>query len=101
MDLDFAMMKAYPNAYGVERSVPDDSTFKAVLGKKHHQPEQYDAGEQQLFATYHSRFKLSSKPAAHIAALAALSDDELLANLPPSLSRLADLVIAALEEIPE
>lgn len=33
MDLDFAMLLAYPDAYGVVREKPDESTIKAVLGK--------------------------------------------------------------------
>jgi hypothetical protein len=101
MDLDFAMISCYPAAYKVERAVSDEATLKAVLGKKRHEPEQYSDEEQELFTSYHSKFKLSSKPAAHIAALAELSDDDLLENLPPSLSRLADAVIAALEGLPE
>ncbi|HCH0638882.1 TPA: AAA family ATPase, partial [Pseudomonas aeruginosa] len=32
MDLDFAMLLAYPDAYGVVREKPDESTIKAVLG---------------------------------------------------------------------
>ena len=62
---------------------------------------QYSPAEQKLFSTYHQRFKLGSKPAAHIEALAQLTDAELLANMPASLSRLADAVITKLEELPE
>jgi len=101
MDLDFAMISAYPDAYSVEQSDPDETTLKAVLGKSHHNPAQYTAAEQLLFGTYHSKFKLGSKPAAHISALAKLTDEELLDNLPPSLNRMADAIIAALEDIPE
>ena len=101
MDLDFAMLLAFPEAYGVEEDVPDDSTIKAVLGKSHHDASQYSPEEQKLFNTYHQRFKLGSKPAAHIDALAQLTDAELLANMPASLSRLADAVIAKLAELPE
>jgi len=101
MDLDFSMLLAYPEAYGVEKEKPDESTIKAVLGKKHHDVSQYSDEEQQLFGTYHSRFKLGSKPAAHIEALAKLSDADLLANMPESLGRLADMVIAKLAELPE
>ncbi|MBW5414762.1 MULTISPECIES: ATP-dependent endonuclease [Pseudomonas] len=101
LDLDFSMMKAYPKAYGVDPAAPDEATLKAVLGKKRHQPEQYNTEEQELFASYHSKFKLGSKPAAHIAALAELTPEDLLATLPDSLNRLADAVIAALEELPE
>ena len=101
MDLDFAMLLAYPAAYGVEREWPDESTIKAVLGKKHHDADQYNKDEKKLFNTYHQRFKLGSKPAAHIDALAQLTDEELLAGMPASLSRLADTVIAKLAELPE
>ena len=101
MDLDFAMISAYPDAYSVEQSAPDETTLKAVLGKSHHNPAQYTAAEQLLFGTYHSKFKLGSKPAAHISALAKLTDEELLKSLPSSLDRLADAIIAALEDIPE
>lgn len=101
MDLDFAMLLSYPDAYGVERDKPDDSTIVAVLGKSHHDPSQYSEDEQELFATYHQSFKLGSKPAAHIDALAKLSDVELFANMPESLGRLADAVIAKLAELPE
>jgi hypothetical protein len=101
MDLDFSMLLAYPKAYGVSRSPPDESTLKAVLGKSHYNAGQYDANEQELFGIYHSKFKLGSKPAAHISALAKLTDEDLLKSLPPSLDRLADAIIAALEDIPE
>jgi len=101
MDLDFAMISAYPDAYAVDRNAPDESTLKAVLGKSHHNAAQYTPAEQQLFGTYHSKFKLGSKPAAHISALAKLTDEDLLKSLPPSLDRLADAIIAALEDIPE
>ncbi|MFB2828133.1 ATP-dependent endonuclease [Aeromonas jandaei] len=101
MDLDFTMLLSFPEAYGVEEDEPDESTIKAVLGKSHHDATQYSKNEQKLFNTYHQRFKLGSKPAAHIDALAQLTDEELLADMPASLSRLADAVIAKLEEWPE
>lgn len=101
MDLDFAMLLAFPEAYGVEEDMPDDATIKAVLGKHHHDESQYSTEEKKLFNTYHQRFKLGSKPAAHIDALAQLTDAALLANMPASLSRLADAVIAKLAELPE
>lgn len=101
MDLDFAMLRAYPDAYGVKEEDPEEATIKAVLGKSHHDASQYSEDEQKLFSTYHQRFKLGSKPAAHIDALAQLTDEELLANMPASLSRLADAVIAKLAELPE
>lgn len=101
MDLDFAMLLSFPEAYRAEEEEPDDSTIKAVLGKSHHDASQYSPAEQKLFSTYHQRFKLGSKPAAHIEALAQLTDAELLEHMPASLSRLADTVIAKLAELPE
>lgn len=101
MDLDFAMLLAYPDAYNVEEEVPDAGAIKAVLGKNHHDSSQYSEDELKLFGTYHRRFKLGSKPAAHISALAQLNDQALLEDMPASLSRLADAVIAKLAELPE
>lgn len=101
LDLDFAMLLAFPEAYGVERDEPDESTIKAVLGKSHHDASQYSKDEQKLFNTYHQRFKLGSKPAAHLDALAQLTDEELLADMPASLSRLADAIITKLADLPE
>lgn len=101
MDLDYSMLFAYPEAYGATKEKPDEATINAVLGEKHHDASQYSDDEQQLFATYHHRFKLSSKPAAHLDALSKLSDESLLKTIPKSLARLADAVIAKLEELPE
>lgn len=101
LDLDFAMLLSYPDAYGVEKEQSDESIIKAVLGISHFDSNQYSEDESKLFSTYHRSFKLGSKPAAHIDALAKLSDAELLANIPPSLGRLADAVIIKLSEIPE
>lgn len=101
MDLDFAMLLAYPGAYGVEKETPDDSTIKAVLGKSHNDASQYSSDELKVFETYHQRFKLGSKPAAHIEALAQLCDEDLLEYMPESLGRLADAVITKLAELPE
>jgi len=101
MDLDFAMLLAYPDAYSAEEELPDAGAIKAVLGKSHHGSSQYSEDELKLFGTYHQRFKLGSKPAAHISALAQLSDKDLLEEMPGSLSRLADAIIAKLAELPE
>ncbi|WP_031280134.1 ATP-dependent nuclease [Pantoea dispersa] len=101
MDLDFSMLLAYPEAYDVDEEEPDDATIKAVLGKSHYDPSQYNEDELALFNTYHQRFKLGSKPAAHIEALTNLDDADLLARMPDSLDRLAEAVIAKLTELPE
>ncbi len=104
MDLDFAMLKSYPEAYKVEEAdqdLPDESKIKAVLGDSHHDASQYTEEERKLFIAYHKLFKLGSKPAAHINGLSRLTDDDLLAAMPPSLERLADAVIAKLAELYE
>lgn len=101
MDLDFSMLLAYPDKYDAEEEAPSESTVKAVLGDSHHDSAQYRRNELKLFSTYHKRFKLGSKPAAHIDALAKLSDEDLLANIPESLGRLAEAVAARLAELPE
>lgn len=103
MDLDFSMLKAFPNKFEITDmdTLPDQDLIKSVLGKKHHNPEQYTEEERKLFASYHKLFKLGSKPVNHIQALANLTDEELLNNMPESLSRLADAVKTKLSEIPE
>ena len=101
MDLDFSMLLAFPDAYGVQHETSDDSTIKSVLGKSHHNSSQYKEDELNIFGTYHKLFKLGSKPASHINALSQLTDESLLANMPDSYERLADKVINKLEELPE
>ncbi len=104
LDLDFVMLLKAPNAYGVtetERQAPDQETVVSVLGKKHHGVEQYIAAHQSLFGPYHERFKLGSKPAAHLGALASLSDEDLKTKTPVRISRLIDSVEKMLSELPE
>lgn len=104
LDLDFSMLMRFESAYGrstADRILPNQDTIKAVLGASYHGVEQYTPDERRLFITYHKRFKLGSKPAAHLNALSKLTDAELLAKMPPSLSRLADAVINRLKELPE
>lgn len=101
LDLDFAMLVAFPQAYRAEAIPATAKNHTSVLGENHFNPEQYDEQEQSWFAAYHKLFKLSSKPAAHLDALGRLTDEQLLASLPKALDRLADRVIAKLEESPE
>lgn len=98
MDLDFSMLKAYPDAYCVERETPDDDLKIAVLGKSHHDSSQYTKDELELFSTYQKYFKLGSKPAAHLSGLSKLSDEQLIANMPAAYVRLANAIKARLEE---
>ncbi|MCG7871838.1 MAG: AAA family ATPase [Candidatus Thiodiazotropha lotti] len=101
LDLDFSMLISYPDAYGVVAEDAEEATLKAVLGKSHYNSDQYSEDERKFFNSYHKLFKLGSKPAAHIEALSRLDDEALLASMPASLARLADAVLARLEELPE
>ncbi|MFT6906648.1 MAG: putative ATP-dependent endonuclease of OLD family [Oleiphilaceae bacterium] len=104
MDIDFAMLSSFPGAFDLNEAdqiSPIDSKIKAVLGDRCHGVDQYTEDQKKLFVTYHKRFKLSSKPATHINALSNLTDTELLAGMPPSLSRLADYVSVKLVQLPE
>lgn len=101
LDLDFAMLVAFPEAYRAEAIPATAKNHTSVLGENHFNPGQYSEEEQSWFAAYHKLFKLSSKPAAHLEALGRLTDEQLLASLPEALDRLADRVIAKLVEAPE
>lgn len=106
LDLDLMMIEAFPDAYDVdalfELSLPDADAAGAVLGKRHDGfGDQYTPGQQQLFDAYHDRFKIGSKPAKHVEALAALDDAALIAGMPAVLGRLIDEVASKLEALPE
>lgn len=104
LDLDFALLRQFSDAYGVqdeELADPDDETIAAVLGKSHGDAAQYSEEEQLNFDAYHQRFKLGSKPAAHLEAMAQLDDAALNADMPDSIDRLLDMVKAKLAELPE
>ena len=98
------MLRRYGEAYGLmdtELTAPEPSTLTAVLGKNRHGVKQYSEEHQKHFAAYHKRFKLGSKPVAHIEAMAELDDDELIDNLPPRIARLIEAIEARLKGLPE
>lgn len=98
------MLRRFGEAYGLteaELASPEPSTLTAVLGKKRHGVEQYNDERQKHFAAYHKRFKLGSKPAAHLAALAELDDDALIDRMPQRIARLIEAVEKRLKELPE
>lgn len=101
LDLDFSMLKAFPEAYKVEKEIPDEKTIKSVLGKSHFDSNQYSVEELELFDTYHSHFKVGSKPAAHIEGLSNITDEDLKSNMPKTYINLALKVKEILESIPE
>lgn len=110
VDLDLMMLAAYPDAYGVELTEPgesaepdepDEQTIVAVLGKSHANEDRLPEDILALFDDYHDMFDLGSKPAAHLAALAGLSDEQLVRDLPAVLDRLVAYVSANLASLPE
>lgn len=101
LDLDLMMLEAYPDAYEVEQSTPDESTIVAVLGKSHVNEDRLGDDLLDLFDDYHAKFDLASKPATHLAALSRLTDEGLLNDLPDVLARLVEQVEAKLAELPE
>jgi putative ATP-dependent endonuclease of OLD family len=105
LDLDFMMIEAFGEVYLIEeeeRGDPDETTLKAVLGKKHDVVGgQYTNEQLELFDAYYRRFKLGSKPAWHIRAMAALDDAELAADMPTVMTALFDYVETVLEGLPE
>lgn len=104
LDLDMLMIEDWPTAYGIAEAnlvAPTNTQLRAVLGDSFERPEQYTADQQKLFLVYHRIFKLGSKPAAHINALASLTDKQLLALMPAPLKSLAEFVKKKLGTIPE
>ena len=96
MDIDFAMLKSFHLQYNAEKTPPDDTTIKSVLGANYFDENQYNDNERALFKAYHKLFKIGSKPASHIEALSRLSQLDLEFLMPSSLERLADAVNAKL-----
>ncbi|NEA29473.1 AAA family ATPase [Actinomadura bangladeshensis] len=107
VDLDLMMLAAYPGAYAIELAglgeptEPEEKTIVAVLGKRHVNEGRLLASFLALFDDYHTKFDLGSKPAAHLAALADLSDQELLEGLPAVLGRLIEYVRVSLDGLSE
>jgi putative ATP-dependent endonuclease of the OLD family len=102
VDLDLMMLEAFPDAYGVELvGTPDEKTVAAVLGKSHSNEDHLPEDAFELFDDYHRLFDLKSKPASHLKAMAVLTNEQLLADLPEVLQRLVADVQAKLEALPE
>lgn len=105
LDLDFLMMTAYPKAYNVtedDLKDPGKDDLRDVLGKKHDTVEdQYKDKELKYFDAYYSRFKLGSKPAWHVQAMANLTDKDLKKDLPDALKRLLSRIREDLKALPE
>lgn len=104
LDLDFSMIDAFPEAYGIGETdllTPDKTRKSAVLGKAHFKAEQYSESQLELFESYHKLFKLGSKPGAHFAALGSLNDDELCSSMPEPFERIITAIEEELNSLPE
>lgn len=104
LDIDFAMLRSFAPSYNVkddELGEPDEKLLAAVLGQKYHGQDQYGKEELAFFSAYHKRFKIGSKPVAHLSALASLDDATLAAETPDSISRLFNLLHTKFEALDE
>lgn len=97
LDLDLAMLAAFPDAY--EETVPAgggprteaDKAVEAVLGTKGPGLTLYTGPYEDhlpLFPAYRYHFLTHSKPATHLAALTHTNKAALKANMPPVLAEL-------------
>ncbi|HGA2317308.1 MULTISPECIES: ATP-dependent nuclease [Pseudomonas putida group] len=104
MDLDFAMLCAFPAAFGIEAKhlvTPKVGQLRSVLGDSFYDEKQYSVSEREYFAAYHKLFKVDSKPKSHIEALSRLTDEDLRQGMPSSLKRLVKHVIKMAGELHE
>jgi hypothetical protein len=96
IDIDFAMLSAFPEAYkhpnpggrGPRGDADAIRDKKAVTLKTGGDPELYDDAYDDEFKWYPYLFLSRSKPETHIAALARIEDGDLAENAPPELKTL-------------
>jgi putative ATP-dependent endonuclease of OLD family len=104
LDLDFMMMRAYPEAYKIEDDdleAPDEASLKAVLGKRHDIESQYSPEELTFFDAYHKKFKIGSKPTWHLRAMSSMNNDEIRTQMPEVLVRMFTRIEADLKGLAE
>lgn len=105
IDLDFAMLMAFPAAYrharpgghGPRTGADAVASKKGVTLKTDGNLDLYDAGYDDHFVWYPYLFLERSKPEAHIAALARIDSADLRDNAPTSLRALIARVQSAIE----
>lgn len=98
IDIDFAMISAFPEAYqhpnpggrGPRTSAQAIREKKAVTLKTGGDPNLYDENYDDEFTWYPYLFLDRSKPETHIAALARMEEDELAQDAPPELIALIE-----------
>jgi predicted ATPase len=104
LDIDFAMLSNFPEAYqhpnpggqGPRGSADAILGKKAVTLKTGGNPTLYDEAYDDEFRWYPYLFLSRSKPETHIAALARIEDDDLAENAPPELKGLIEYLKRAL-----
>ncbi len=95
LDLDFAMLRTFPNAYhesvqgghGPKLNTPIDKVKYMVLGSDSKQ-DLYQTCFDESFVWYRYLFLQRSKPDIHLSALSRLSNEDLATRSPPVLRRL-------------
>lgn len=101
IDLDFAMLHAFPAAYqhrnpgqrGPRATAGAITEKKKVVLKAGGNPDIYDDDQwDDSFAWYHYLFLSRSKPETHLAALGRITDRNLARNAPSELRALIDYV---------
>jgi putative ATP-dependent endonuclease of the OLD family len=104
LDIDFAMLSAFPEAYqhpnpggrGPRADTDAIRNKKAVTLKTGGDPGLYDYNYDDEFKWYPYLFLDRSKPETHIAALASIEEDDLAENAPPELTSLIEHLKEAL-----
>lgn len=96
LDVDFAMLRAFPDAYkkpkpggrGPRIDAETIATKKSATLKTGGKPDLYDGSYDESFGWYPYLFLNRSKPEAHLLALSRISDEDLAAGAPDTIQRL-------------
>ncbi|WP_227106956.1 ATP-dependent nuclease [Chromobacterium rhizoryzae] len=102
LDLDFTMLKAYPDAYrvleaGMRGPSGSGDPRTAVLGEEG-TPSFYDAAEDDALRWYRYLFLGRGKPSTHVRVLSRLTQENLVVALPQPLLRMLTKVRTDLEQ---
>ncbi|HEV2691857.1 MAG TPA: TOPRIM nucleotidyl transferase/hydrolase domain-containing protein, partial [Verrucomicrobiae bacterium] len=105
LDLDFAMLQAFPAPYKKlqpdergPQAGTDDSLVAAVLGEKSPAAGYYLAANKDMLAWYRYLFLGRGKPATHSLAIQSIKDADLKAKAPDVLKRLVTSVVAHIQQ---
>ncbi|MFB6477497.1 ATP-dependent endonuclease [Streptomyces virginiae] len=94
LDLDYAMLWAFDNAYkhvrGNQRGPDSSDPITTVLGEKGTRPAFWNATRAESLSWYRYLFLSRSKPSTHLGALGRISDEELRLNAPEVLKALVE-----------